>query len=376
MPGFRRRTLEAPDNIGHMNRLPPIPVMRRAFARKDPSFDGVFYVGVKTTGVFCRPVCRAKLAKPQNIEFFPSAHQALYHGYRACRLCRPLDRGGEPTGVVARLIALVDQDPTARHRERDLVAMGIDPSTARRQFKAHCGMTFTAYQRARRMGAALHQVRKGNTVTHAQTVVGFESPSGFREAFTRLFGTRPTDAARIHVLTSDWIATPLGPMLAIADDDGLALLDFVDRRGIEAAILRLRNRRGSAKQPATIVPGSHPILTQTRRELDDYFAGRRQSFDVKTSVHGTEFERCAWEYLKTIPFGQTRSYSQEATGLANPKAVRAVGRANGMNYIAIVIPCHRVIASTGDLAGYGGGVARKRWLIDHEAKVALDAPAR
>jgi AraC family transcriptional regulator of adaptative response/methylated-DNA-[protein]-cysteine methyltransferase len=349
--------------------LPSLAVMQRAFARKDPSFDGTFFVAVKTTSIFCRPVCRAKPPRIENVEFFPTAQAALYHGYRPCKLCRPLDGGSRPPELVERLIKLVEQDPTRRLTERDLRELKIDPTTARRQFRAYCRTTFAAYQRSRRMGLALRDVRNGESVIGAQISAGFESSSGFRDAFARMFGTNASHAHDVNILTANWLTTPLGPMLAIASDEGIALFDFVDRKGLERAIGRLRSRCGTRGKPAVIVPGEHRYLSELERQMTEYFAGARREFDLKLAVSGSDFEKRSWEVLRTIPFGQTRSYREEAHALKQPKAIRAVGRANGMNYLAIVIPCHRVIGANGDLTGYGGGLARKRWLLDHERRV-------
>jgi AraC family transcriptional regulator of adaptative response/methylated-DNA-[protein]-cysteine methyltransferase len=311
-------------------------------------------------------VCRAKPPRAENIEFFPTAQAALYHGYRPCKLCRPLDGGAKPPELVARLMSLIERDPARRLRGSDLREIGIDPSTARRQFKSYCHTTFAAYQRARRMGLALRDVRNGASVTGAQVSIHFDSGSGFREAFAKMFGTRPSDARDTVALSAKWIASPLGPMLAVVNDEGLLLLDFVDRKGLERAIERLRRRCGSRNRPAVIVPGDHPHIAMIESQLGEYFAGARREFSIPIAPAGTEFEHRAWDNLRSIPFGQTRSYAQQAQLIGSPTAVRAVARANGMNYLAIIIPCHRVIGSNGDLTGYGGGLARKRWLLDHE----------
>jgi len=253
-------------------------------------------------------------------------------------------------------------------------AIGIDPSTARRQFRQYCGMTFAAYQRSRRLGVALNDVRSGAPVATAQAGAGFESGSGFRQAFERMFGA-PASAMRENgatTLTADWIETPLGRMVAIAHEDGIVLLDFIDRKGLPGAIDRLTERHG-----APVTPGEHRHLVQLKRELDEYFRGTRRAFEVPLAPQGSVFERRAWNYLRQIPFGQTRSYGQQATSIGAGGGARAVGRANGMNYLSIVIPCHRVVASNGDLTGYGGGLARKRWLLDHERRAALTpSPSR
>jgi AraC family transcriptional regulator of adaptative response/methylated-DNA-[protein]-cysteine methyltransferase len=231
-------------------------------------------------------------------------------------------------------------------------------------------MTFFAYQRARRMGQAMREVRNGHSVTAAQVGAGFESSSGFRDAFSRLFGVNASRSDGVVLLTSTWLTTPLGPMLAIAHDEGLVLLDFVDCRGLERAILRLRRRFSVNSRDAVIVPGEHPHLRLLNRELSEYFDGRLREFSVPLYPTGSEFQLRAWNYLRSIPHGQTRSYLDEAIALRDRKAVRAVGRANGTNCLSIVIPCHRVVAANGDLTGYAGGLARKRWLLDHEKQHA------
>ena len=348
-----------------MSGLPSISVMRRAFAEKDASFDGLFIVAVRTTGIFCRPTCRARPPRPENVEFFASASEAEARGYRACKMCRPTDAPGRLPEIVDRLIGLAVESGDVPVRETDLRANGIDPATARRQFRAHCGVTFAAYQRARRLGVALGEIRGGAGVTRAQVAAGFESGSGFRAAFGRTFRTAAGNGAAVEPLVSMRLDTPIGPMLAVARDEGLVVLDFSDRRGIAGAIARAEQRFGGV-----VVPGEHEHLRAIRRELAEYFAGRRTAFSVPVAPHGTAFERRAWDYLRSIPPGQTRTYGEQARAIGAGGGARAVGRANGMNYLSIIIPCHRVVGADGALTGYGGGLWRKRWLLDHERRVA------
>jgi AraC family transcriptional regulator of adaptative response/methylated-DNA-[protein]-cysteine methyltransferase len=356
-----------------MIELPPRKTMWRAFREKDSQFDGVFLVAVRTTGVFCRPVCRAKPPRPENVEFFPTAAHATAHGYRPCKICRPLDPpDGRPPAVVRRLLELARANPQDRPiRSGDLEAMGIDPATARRQFRQYCDMTFAGYQRAVRMNLALERVRAGGEVTPAQVAAGYESGSGFRQAFKRTFGGAASDGGGITTLYSARISTPVGPMLAVATDGGLHVLDFLDRKGLAGAIARVRRRFANAEgAPAAIVPVDHRHLAAARAQLEEYFAGRRRAFSLELAPAGSTFERLAWGFLQSIPYGQTRTYAEQAREIDRPAAVRAVGRANGMNYLSIVIPCHRVVGAGGALTGYGGGVWRKRWLLAHERRVA------
>lgn len=345
--------------------LPSPATMYRAFVRRDPSYEGIFWLGVRTTGIFCRPTCGARQPKRENVEFFPTPSEALHAGYRPCMKCRPLDHGNAPPPLVARLLAEVEKAPTRRFRDSELAQLGIDPSTARRQFKRYCGMTFQAYHRARRMGLALHDIRKGKTVLDSQLDQGFESGSGFREAFTRLVGAAPSRATHLHVLHARWLETPLGPMLAIADDRGLHLLDFVDRRGLERALALLQKR-----EKARVLPGAHAHLDAIERELREYFAGTRTTFATPVVLTGSAFQQRVWNELLRIPAGSTRSYAELAARIDAPKAVRAVGRANGDNRLSIIVPCHRVIGADGALTGYGGGLARKQKLLDLERATA------
>jgi AraC family transcriptional regulator of adaptative response/methylated-DNA-[protein]-cysteine methyltransferase len=344
-----------------MSQLPAPATMYRALLRHDPAYEGVFWLGVRTTGIFCRPTCRARAPNRENVEFFAAPADALHAGYRPCMKCRPLDQGRKPPLLVERLLVAVEREPGRRYRDAELLAMGIEPSTARRQFKRYCGMTFQAYHRARRMGLALLDIRKGKTVIDSQLNQGFESGSGFREAFARLVGTAPSRARDVGVLHAQWLETPLGPMLALADDRGLHLLDFVDRRGLERALALLQRRLR-----ARVLPGSHRYLEQIQRELAEYFAGTRQTFDTPVVLTGSPFQTRVWEALQTIPAGVTCSYAELARKIDQPKAVRAVGRANGDNRLSIIVPCHRVIGADGALTGYGGGLARKQKLLDLE----------
>ncbi|MDD2763823.1 MAG: methylated-DNA--[protein]-cysteine S-methyltransferase [Opitutaceae bacterium] len=341
--------------------LPSPRVMYRALTRRDPAYEGVFFAGVKTTGIFCRPTCRAKKPRAENVEFFPSASEALHDGYRPCRMCRPMDQVPPPPAVVTQLLRAVEADPAGRLADKDLAAMDIDPSTARRRFRAYYGLTFQAYQRARRLGLALHEVRAGRPVIDVQLDGGYESTSGFRGAFRRVFGKPPRGARADDCLLARRLDTPLGKMLALADRQGLRLLEFVDRRGLENEIARLRRRLRCA-----VVPGTNAVLAATEQQVQRYFVGRQLTFDLPLAPVGSPFQQAVWAALRGIPPGETRSYAEIAAAVGRPGAQRAVGRANGSNMISLVIPCHRVIGADGSLTGYGGGVWRKQRLLDHE----------
>jgi AraC family transcriptional regulator of adaptative response/methylated-DNA-[protein]-cysteine methyltransferase len=344
--------------------------MYRALAERDTTFEGIFVVGVTSTGIFCRAGCAAKKPRVENCRFFASADEARKAGFRPCLRCRPLDRERRPPPAVQALVARLEADPGARIADRDLRAFGLDPSTARRAFLKHFGMTFQAWQRARRLGLALSGIRKGKTVTQSAVESGWGSFSGFGAAFARTFGAPPSKGDRVGCLAADWIPTPLGPMVAVADEAGLWLLEFHDRRALPRELAWVRRRTRAA-----IVPGKNAVLRRIAREITEYFAGTRTSFLTPLHLEGSEFQVRAWRALLEVPPGRTRSYGAMAEALGCPAAQRAVGRANGDNRLAIVVPCHRVIRSDGTLCGYGGGLWRKRWLLDHEAGAVARAPA-
>ena len=162
---------------------------------------------------------------------------------------------------------------------------------------------------------------------------------------------------------SQRLQTPLGPMLAVANRRGLLLLEFADRPMLPAQLARVRRISGGLP-----VEGEHDVIEHTRRELGEYFLGQRDSFTVPLVVDGSPFQTAVWYQLLSIPFGKTTSYDAIARAINIPGGARAVGRANGDNRIAIIIPCHRVINADGSLSGYGGGKRRKRWLLAHERR--------
>ncbi|HUG52922.1 MAG TPA: methylated-DNA--[protein]-cysteine S-methyltransferase [Vicinamibacteria bacterium] len=341
--------------------LPSRAAMVRAFLRSDTSFDGIFFTAVRTTGIFCRPSCPARKPRPDRVDFYATPREALFAGYRPCRRCDPLRLPGERPAWVRRVLEAVSTDVERRLRDASLRRLGVDPARARRYFLRNYGMTFQAYSRGLRLGRALHEIREGASLDDAALGHGYESHSGFREAFAKAFGGPPGRGREARAVTVTWIETPLGPMVAAAVDEGVCLLEFTDRRMLEAQMVRLRRRLA-----AHVAPGDHPHLRALRAELDGYFAGRLRRFEVPLVFPGAAFEERVWRALLEIPYGQTRSYAALAEQLGSPEAQRAVGRANGMNRIAIVIPCHRVVNKNGQLGGYGGGLWRKQWLLDLE----------
>jgi len=340
--------------------LPPENEMWDAFVTRDSAYEGIFVTGVTTTGIFCRPTCSAKKPLREHVEFFGRPGDALEAGYRPCRRCRPMEEAGRHPIWIRELLEAVEVDPSRRWRDRDLEDMGLSPSRVRRWFQKHHGMSFHAYSRCRRLGNALGLIREGNDVTRAAFSVGYESLSGFNEAFRKWVGEPPT-GTDAPVCTVTRITTPLGPMVAAELEDRLVLLEFTDRRMLPSQFQTLARRTG-----CVYVPGTGATLAGVAAWLESYFEGEPFGLTPRCHTPGTEFQETVWTELRRIPVGSTVSYAELAQRIGRPAAVRAVARANGDNRVAIVTPCHRVIGSDGTLTGYGGGLWRKRALLELE----------
>jgi len=341
--------------------LPDNKTMYNALLNKDSSFEGIFFVGVKTTGVFCRPTCTARKPKEENVDFFSNAKEALQYGYRPCKVCNPLQHNGEIPEWLKGLLKEIAEKQITRLTNADLNKWDVDPARARRWFKKHHGMTFQTYLRLLRVNKAFGRIKHGEKVIESAYDLGYESLSGFAESFKKTTGFPPSKSKNKNIISVTRILTPLGPMLAGATEEGICLLEFVDRRMLETQIKRLKKIFD-----AEFVPGQSKHFDELNNQLKEFFEGKRKAFDLPLILNGTEFQQKVWKELQKIPFGSTRSYQEQAIALGNPKAIRAVAKANGDNRISIIIPCHRVIGKNGELVGYGGGMWRKQFLLNLE----------
>lgn len=341
--------------------LPDDDTLYTALLNRDPAYEGRAFVGVTSTGIFCRLTCPARKPLRKNCVFFETVGACLEAGFRACKRCHPLAPAAEADPTVATLLRALHAAPDHRWREADITALGVDPSTARRAFRRAFGITFLDMARHLRLRAGMDALVDGGRVIDAQVAAGYDSPQAFRDAFAGLLGVPPGQLSPAALLRADWIETPLGPLIAVADARHLHLLEFADRKALPTELRRLTK---AAK--GGIGLGRAAPIDQVERELAAYFAGTSADFETPLALHGPPFTRAVWQALRQIPAGETRSYGQIARAIDAPTAVRAVARANGANQIAIVIPCHRVIGADGALTGYGGGLWRKQRLIETE----------
>ena len=336
-------------------------IMYKALVEKDVSFEGTFIAAVKTTGIFCRPTCTTRKPNKENVEFFKTTKEAILHGYRPCKVCCPLEKLGETPNYIKDILKEISNNPSTKLKDCDLRSKGIEPNKLRRWFLKNHGITFHSYQRMFRINSAFKKIQNGETVTSVAFETGYESLSGFNDSFKSIFGVSPTNSKDKQIINITRLETPLGTMFACAVEQGICLLEYTDRRMLETELKTLTKLLN-----ASIIQGTNKHFDLLHQQLTEYFEGKRKEFSVSLFTPGTEFQKSVWMELQRIPYGSTRSYKQQSIALKKPKAIRAVATANGMNRIAIIIPCHRVIGNDGHLTGYGGGLWRKKWLLDLE----------
>ncbi|MEM7664764.1 MAG: methylated-DNA--[protein]-cysteine S-methyltransferase [Pseudomonadota bacterium] len=331
-----------------------------AFMRRDRSFDGKFVGAVKTTGIYCKPSCPVRHPKKENVEFFIDARAARNAGYRACMRCRPDDVARDEAAVLAAIdeIKASEGRPTL---DELAVLTGYSATHFQRVFKRATGLSPAAYARALREERVRDALGEADRVTDAIYDAGYEAPSRFYADTKGKLGMSASDwrdggkGREIH-----WsvIATSLGEMLVAATETGVCCLAFNEGQ----AELRARFPK------ADLVEGGDEFRALFDQVVAAVEKPGMDSSAIPLDVKGTAFQQRVWQALREIPAGETRSYGELAAALGNPKASRAVGGANGANNIAVLIPCHRVIAADGGLGGYAYGTTIKAELLKRESE--------
>jgi AraC family transcriptional regulator of adaptative response/methylated-DNA-[protein]-cysteine methyltransferase len=328
-----------------------------AFMRRDRGWDGRVIGAVKTTGIYCKPSCPARRPKREHVEFFASAEEARAAGYRSCLRCKP-DEVGRDRDAVARAVEIIERAEEPPSLAELAGQVGYAPHHFQRLFKRNLGVSPADYARALRNRRAQAALKAGGRVTDAIYDAGYSAPSGFYSDAKARLGMTPSawrDGGRGHTVRWTTFDSPLGQMLIAATEKGICRLTFDDS---EASLRRLFPN-------ATIVHddgGLKQLVEGALAAIERPAAAPELPIDVA----GTAFQEAVWRELRKIPLGETRSYAEIAAAIGQPKAVRAVGTANGDNHVAVLIPCHRVIRSDGSLGGYGGGLDRKRKLLAAE----------
>ena len=339
-------------------------IMYQASLDKNADFLGVYWMAVKTTGIFCLPTCTARKPKRENVEFYESAKEAIDNGFRPCKICKPLENSDSTPPEIQKLLKEISENSELKLKDLDLVERGLDPINIRRWFLKNHGMTFQAFQRKLNLNKAIKKIQEGENLMDVAYESGFESLSGFNESFKKIFGVSPKNSKNEKIIDLKRIETPLGLMYAAAVKKGICMLDFADRKSLEKEFSDLAKAFN-----ATVMIGENPHFKILEKELKQYFEGKLKQFTVPLSPVGTDFQKSVWKTLQEIPYGEMWSYKKQAEKLGDVKKVRAVANANGLNKISIIIPCHRVIGSNGTLTGYGGGIWRKQKLLELEQSI-------
>ncbi|MGE5562880.1 MAG: bifunctional transcriptional activator/DNA repair enzyme AdaA [Bacillota bacterium] len=330
-----------------------------AFMRRDRSWDGRIIGAVSTTGIYCKPSCPARRPKREHVTFYASTEEARAAGYRPCMRCKP-DEVGRDREAVAAAVRLIEraEEPPSLAELAD--AVGYAPHHFQRIFKRDLGVSPAEYARALRNRRTQEALKANGRVTDAVYDAGYQSPSGFYSDAKERLGMTPSawrDGGRGETIRWTTFDSPLGQMLIAATSKGICRLTFDDS---EASLRRLFPNATIVRDEGGLKELVEGALAAIERPL--------AAPDLPIDVAGTAFQEAVWRELRKIPPGETRSYAEIAAAIGQPKAVRAVGTANGDNHVAVLIPCHRVIRSDGTLGGYAGGLDRKRKLLDAEGR--------
>lgn len=334
-----------------------------AVMRRDRSCDGRFVTGVLTTGIYCRPSCAARHPSRENVRFFTTGAEARAAGLRACKRCLPDDVGRDEAAVLA-AIDEIKQVEGAPSLDELAQLTGYSPSHFQRVFKRATGLSPAAFARALREERARDALSAGESVTGAIYQAGYGAPSRFYDNTKGRLGMAPSAWSNGGAgVTIHWavVSTTLGPMLVAATDKGVCRLSFNEG----ADELQRRFPKANLVEGGAAFEDLLAEVVATVEAPGDAPA----AFDhIPLDVKGTAFQEACWKALREIPPGETRTYAQIAAAAGNPKAVRAAGSANARNNVAVLIPCHRVVRTGGDLGGYAYGADIKRELLRRETK--------
>lgn len=354
-----------------------------AVMRRDSAHDGEFFFGVLTTGVFCRPSCAARRPLRKNVRFYLDAHDAERDGLRPCLRCRPLatlnrDPNAERVRKICRFIEAHASDLDSGELSLDQLAARAQLSRFhfQRSFQAVVGVTPKQYAEACRVRQLKSELRTAKNVTAAIYDAGYGSSSRVYERSDARLGMTPKqyrNGGANLIITYTMVDSPAGKIMLAATDRGVCFVQFGESR--EDLLQALE-----AEYPAALLESMRnpapPVFRQWMTALSAHLAGRQPHLDLPLDIRATAFEMQVWNYLRSIPYGETRSYAQVAGAIGRPSATRAVANACARNTVAIMIPCHRVIRGTGDPGGYRWGIERKRAILASEVKNSTTEPCK
>jgi len=368
-------SMSATLQIDHVNPMPNNPLPPAApsatidadsawnqLVARDP--DARFFYGVTTTGVFCRPGCSSRQPLRRNVRFFANAQAARAAGFRACAKCRPGAARGNALDEVRNYIEK-RLDRRVRLEELARIA-GISPFTVQRLFKREMGVSPLQYQRALRAGELRASLKKGEPVTDAIYAAGFGSSSrAYEGSQLGMTPARFAQGGRGEHIGFASARTPFGWMIVGATERGLCWLSLAGTKSGAEKTLRAEFPEATLRRDSALARWIDAAIASVREGTD---LVRNQNGMKFLDLRGTVFQLRVWQALRQIPRGETRSYSQVASEIGEPKATRAVARACAVNRVALLVPCHRVVGASGSLTGYRWGVERKELLLEAERK--------
>jgi len=330
-----------------------------ALLQRDSQYVGIFYVGVKTTQVFCIATCRARKPKLENVVFYTEIDDLLDNGFRPCKVCNPTQNIYHIPDDVAHAMDLVSENPSQKITDEQLRQKGLNPDKIRRWFQKYHDITFHEYQRLCRIHIGFQKLQDGKTVTFSAFESGYESLSGFGYSFKNIVGSAPKESIGKIIVFTSTISTPVGAMLACATDRGVCLLEFTDKPQIKD-MLHLWNRQFNA----IVLPCENEHLAQLRVELGDYFDGTRKVFDVSLDHLMAKHPQILWQSIQQIPYGTCLSSVQLSEKIDYLPSDMV--RFHHDNFIKIIIPTHRINASNPTSTHHIWGLERDSWLLQDE----------
>jgi AraC family transcriptional regulator of adaptative response/methylated-DNA-[protein]-cysteine methyltransferase len=334
----------------------------KAVETNDSRFNGVFFTGVKTTKIYCKPSCPAKLPKRENVKFFASIKTAESEGFRACLRCKPQTEKADPqTKIVIRACEILESEEqaTLEHLGSEL---NVSPTHLQKTFKQIIGVSPKKYSEMKRLEKFKGELKNGSEVVDAMFEAGYGSSSRLYENVSDKLGMTPAvykKGGKDMEIDFTIVECDLGKMLVARTEKGLCSLTFSDD---ENELIEILNK----EFPKAKIRQSDTKLKDFVKAILGNLQGTNKTLDLPLDLQATAFQMRVWDALQKIPYGETVSYQEVAEKIGNKKAVRAVATACASNRVAIVIPCHRVVRSDGGLSGYRWGVERKKKILEKE----------
>ena len=321
--------------------------------KNDQDYDGKFYYGVKSTGIYCRPSCASKQPRRDNVIFFDCTTDAERSGFRPCKRCHPELLEYDPLSELAlQAKEMIDQNYFERTKlQEGLKQAGVTRRHLTEIFEKQFGTSIEEYMAKVRLAKAKELLNEGKKITDVAFAIGMNSSASFATFFKKLTGMTPSEYTATRLMQNPfcYYKSPLGLIRIEEDSQGITSLKFADQVTDDMKAVNCGT-----------------FLNDAKLQLQDYFSHKRLQFDLPLSIRGSDFQKQVWAVLRDIPYGETRNYKQIAKAIGNEKAARAVGMANNRNPILIIIPCHRVVGKDRTLVGYAGGIERKQRLLELE----------